>query len=293
MPEIVIDGFKFSKWAGERQLLIVESDRLRECVAYCREKQIKQLHISPYHGYHLNDLGFLRECKQVQAVHLQGGFADYSGLYELPHLSHLSAVFPNDIDVSALPALTDLSTDWTPKLDMTLFSAKSLERLWLRGYKPKSRDLGCMKVFRNLADLSVILSSLHSLRGIEMLPELKKLDLSHCRLLEDITPLAQLAETLEELEIDHCKKIKDLTFIRVLRHLRKAILVDSGSVPSLKFIEQMPDLEFLSFVGVNVLDGDMTPCFKLKYAGFLKKRHYSHSSEEVREIISGKTPVHI
>jgi hypothetical protein len=33
-----------------------------------------------------------------------------------------------------------------------LFSAKSLERLWLRGYKPKSRDLGCMKVFRNLAD---------------------------------------------------------------------------------------------------------------------------------------------
>jgi len=126
-------------------------------------------------------------------------------------------------------------------------------------------------------------------QGLENLPKLEKLNLSYCRRLIDINPLAGVATTLQELEIDHCKKISDLTSVRVLKRLRKLILSDSGSVISLEFSKQMPRLEFLSFVGTNVLDGDMRPCFRLKYAGFLKKRHYSHTPDEVREIIARKT----
>jgi hypothetical protein len=290
MAEIVIDGFRYSQWAGGKQLLIVESDRLRECISYCNEKQITQLHISPYHGYYLDDLDFLRECKHVQFVHMQRGFSDYSGLYEMPCLASLSVVFPHNIDVSVLPALKDLSTDWNPKIDAALFRVKSLERLWLRGYKPQDKDLSRMKELKKLTDLSVVLSTIQTLHGIQALTKLKKLCLSHCRKLEDIDKISSLAKNLEELEICSCKKIKDLTVIRVLKALRKAILGDGGDIPTLKFVEQMPYLEFLSFVGVNVLDGDMTPCMKLKYAGFSKKKHYSHTPEEIREIIDGRTP---
>ncbi len=285
MPEVLIDGFKFSQWAGGRQLLIVESDRLAACVAYCNSQKTPWLHISPYHGYHLQDLDFLRDCEHVTGIHLQGGFASYNGLYQLPRLASLSAIFPHDIDAAALPALSDFSTDWNRKTDASLFRAGGLQRLWLRGYKPKSRDLVRLEALDKLEDLSVILSPISSVRGIGALPGLKKLELSYCRMLEDISPLAGLAEVLEELEVRSCKKIADLRFITVLQHLRKAILSDNASLPSLAFIQQMPRLEFLSFVGTTILDGDMTPCFPLEYAGFIKKRHYSHSPEEVAEII--------
>src|SRR6266496_398740 len=268
MPEVIIDGFRFDQWAGGRQLLIVESNRLRECIEYCNAKRIEWLHISPYHGYQLEDVDFLRECPHVTSVHMQRGFSNYRGLYALPHLRWLSVIFPHEIDFSELRSLVDLATDWNPGVDKSLFSASSLNHLWLRGYKPKERNLGNMERFKNLKDLSVILSPVRTAQGLENLPKLTKLGLHYCRVLDDLQPLAGIAETLEELEIDHCKKISDLTVVRVLKHLRKLILSDCGSVPSLEFSRQMPSLEFLSFVGTNVLDGDMTPCFRLRYAGF-------------------------
>jgi len=45
----------------------------------------------------------------------------------------------------------------------------------------------------------------------------------------------------------------------------------------------MPALESFAFVGTKVLDGDMTPAIRLKYAGFDDKRHYSHTIDEVRK----------
>jgi len=291
MPEILIDGFRFSRWAGGKQLLVVESDRLPECIEYCNQKQINWLHISPYHGYHLDNVDFLCECKHVTGISMQRGFSDYGGLYQLPRLASLSVIFTHDIRLSELPALSDLSTDWSPQIEGTLLAAKLLKRLWLRGYKPKCRDLSQMEALKHLDDLHIILSPIRSVRGIEALSKLKKLGLSYCYQLEDIRPISKLAGALQELEISHCKKIKDITYIRVLKRLRKAILSDSGNISSLNFIRRMPRLEFLSFVGTNVLDGDMTPCFKLKYAGFLKKRHYSHSPEQVADIIGSKTPV--
>ena len=47
MSEVMIDGFRFSKWAYGRQLLIVESARLRECIDYILTNHITWLHISP------------------------------------------------------------------------------------------------------------------------------------------------------------------------------------------------------------------------------------------------------
>ena len=134
--------------------------------------------------------------------------------------------------------------------------------------------------------LGVVQCSIDSATGVEHLRKLCCLELSYCPRLEDITPLARLSDGLLELELDHCKKIPDLTFLRCLRRLRKLIVSDCGEVATLGFIKAMTDLEFLSFVGTNVLDGDMTPCFNLKYAGFMNKRHYSHTFEEVEAKIA-------
>ena len=281
MSTITIAGFKFFDWAGGKKFLIIESDRLRECIDYCRREHIVSVAVSPYHGYLLDDVDFLSGCPHVRAVYLQRELLDYCGLYSLPNLQWLSAIFRHSIDFSKLPSIQVISTDWNPSTHKALISSCSLAKLWLRGYKPQSSDLSEIRALGKLVDLHLLLSPIKSVSGIESLSRLKKLGLSYCPRLRDITSLLLLENSLQELEIDHCKQIQNLDQIRALKNLRKAILADSGVLPSLKFIEKMPRLEFLSFVGMNVLDGDMTPCLKLKYAGFLPKRHYSHTSQEI------------
>lgn len=284
VANIEIDGFRFAQWPGGRQFLRVESDRLSDCVRYCNEKKIEWLSITPAYDYNLNDLDFLRDCRHVVGIHLMCRFSDMGGLYCLPRLRFLSAVCQHEIDLSAISSLEDLSTDWNPHIDKGLFSSKSLSRLWLRYYKPKERNLTQIAALANLESLSIILSPIVSIRGVESLSKLKQLELAYCRRLEDIRPLEETPGILEELELDHCKKV-DLTRLQLLRKLRKLMLSEMGTIPSLSFIRSMPKMKFLSFVGTNVLDGDMTPCFNLEYAGFLMKRHYSHTFEQVREAI--------
>ena len=288
MSDAVIDGFRFSLWPGGSKFLIVESDRLSKCVAYCKEKQIRWLEVSP-HSYYMNDLDFLRDCGQVVGIFMMGGFPDMSGLYSLPRLTYLGVRCRHDIEFSRIPTLGHLETNWTPLIDEGLFTCKSLVRLSLQGYKPKSHDLSRVKELRNLESLAIIQSPITSATGVEAIPGLKELCLAYCPKLVDLRPFVEMSNTLEQLELDHCKRISDLADLKVLTHLRKLMLSDCGSVASLSFINGMPHMEFLSFVGTTVVDGDMSPLFGLKYAGFLKKRHYSHTPEEVDRIIKEQT----
>ena len=47
-----------------------------------------------------------------------------------------------------------------------------------------------------------------------------------------------------------------------------------------------PKLQEISFVEINVEDGDLSPCLGLDYVGFFNKRHYSHTVAEVDAIIA-------
>jgi len=287
MTEILKDGFRLAKWSSG-ELLIVESKRLSECVVYCNENRIPWLIISPYHGYTLSDIDFLRECRHVTRIHIQECSADLSGLYSLPLLSWLSVIFQHKLDFSRMPSLTDLSTDWNLRIDDGLLASKGLARLWLRGYKPKGQNLQRIEALTILDDLHIVLSPISTTLGLENVPRIRRLGLSYCRNLTDIKSLKELP-VLEELELDHCKRIADLTFLRELKHMRKVIMSDCGSISSLGFIKQLRHLEFFSFVQTTVLDGDMTPLFGLRYAGFRNNRSYSHTREHVKQVIETRT----
>lgn len=285
MSEVQIDGFRFSEWAGGRRLLIVESDRLEQCVEYCNDRRIEWLHVSPYHGYKLWDVNFLARCSGVTGIHFQGGFDDWSGLYRVEGLRQISTVFAHDVDFSRLPNLIDVATDWSSTIEAGLFSSASLTRLWLRGYKHKRGGIGRIQELSHLADLSIVQSNLTSLAGIERLGALTRLVLAYCPRLTDVSPLRHLGAMLKELEIDHCKHAVDAETLRRLTALRKVILSDCGQIDGLAFVADLPLLEFLSFVNTTVVDGDLAPCLSLRFCGFMNKRHYSHTFDEMREAI--------
>lgn len=284
MSRITEDGFLFSVWPGGTRLLVVQSYRLAECVAYCREKQIQWLEINGF-SYDFDDLEFLRDCGHVIGLFVDA-LPDMSGLYQLDKLAYLKIRSQSYIKLSNLPALGHLEVDWSPGVARSLPDCKSLLRLSLSGYKAKSADLSDLKSLTTLRSLKIVRSAITSLKGIDSLGSLSELCLAYCPKLANVSALTNLP--LEQLELDHCKRFP-LGDLEMLVHLRKMILADCGSVPSLQFLRSMPEMEFLSFVGTTVADGDMTPLFGLKYAGFLNKRTYSHTFAQVEHIIKERT----
>ena len=175
------DGFSFLRHPDGRLFLSVESERLDDCLGYCQRTRIECLHISPYHGFSGDELGFLVECPHGTAVHLQGGAFDTSGLYHLRQLSYLSAVFEwlQELDLTRFSQLVELQADWHPKRLRGVFECQTLKRLWLRKYKPKNSDLGELAALTELESLMLVQSTIRSLTGVESLRRLWEFEIHY------------------------------------------------------------------------------------------------------------------
>ena len=291
------DGFNFMNFWDAHWFLQLESDRLEECIRYCRDHGIKWLHVSPFHGYLLRDLDCFKDLRDVEAVHLQnsrnGEIADFDGLYQAEKLKYISADFHNPLHFSRFPALTHLVTHYTPDTAPSLFDSLNLRFLALTGYRTKHRSLLEVGALKELQLLSVFNSPIESTEGAGVLEELTHLVLGYCTGLRDIKPLASVAGNLESVEIHCCKRLEGLyEFLQTLASAKRLVISNCGSLPSLDFVRGLPKLEELFFPDTDILDGDLSPCLRLKLVGFLNKRHYSHSVDEIRALV-GMPPVRV
>lgn len=277
-------NYDVGKW-GNYQVISIESDRISQCMEHYRKAMLDGICIAPIYGYKLKDLAFLVDYPDVQRVIISyTNGIDLSGLYKLKNLRLLAVSFNNQsIDFSAFPKLEDLSIDWHSKMKFPSTS-KAMKCLAMSNYKPKSKDFTELPDYPNLRELEIVRAPIHSLAGLGRFKKLKHLKLYYLSKLESIAALD--AYSVEDLEFEVCRKIKDHAHVAKLPKLRDLRLSDCGQVESLHFLDHMPNLKGITFVNTNVLDGDMTPCFRLDYAGFLNKKHYSHTSEEVDVIIA-------
>ncbi len=90
--------------------------------------------------------------------------------------------------------------------------------------------------------------------------------------------------TLVSLLFDHCKSIKNHDYVIQLQHLNTLAYNDAGALLSIKFIRKIKSLKSFRFVGTDVVDGDITPCIGLEYAGFSNKKHFSHTMQQIRSL---------
>lgn len=284
--------FKLMKWADywrgpPLQFLQVDSRRIRECMRYYREAKLDGIYISPCHGYKLKDLSFLKDYPFITRVAVAySSSIRVSDLCVLKTLRSINiANNQQPIDFSAFPELENVSVHWHPKMTLPERST-TWKRLEMTGYRPKSKDLSELPDLVNLERLQIVRAPLQSLAGLKRFRRIKWLGLFYLSKLERIADLD--APSLEVLEFDVCRKICDHAHVATLPRVRVLRLNDCGQVPSLTFLDRMHALEEFAFVDTNVLDGDMRPCFRLKYAGFLNKKHYSHTCEEVEAIIAAR-----
>ena len=208
----------------------------------------------------LNDS--LLKCKKLKRLGVSNfNQTDCNVIRQLSSLNELSMAYEN---------IKHIDLHWINLLD-------KLKTLAFQGVNFISFDwIGS----HSIMDLKVVESNIETLSGVKNLINLKQITLSHCKKLMDIQELSNCSN-LFKLEIDSCKGIKDFECLRKLKNLEALVISNCGNIPSIKFIDDMPKLRFFSFVDTNVVDGDLTPCMRLDYAGTMNKRHYNIKAEDL------------
>jgi hypothetical protein len=135
--------------------------------------------------------------------------------------------------------------------------------------------------------LSLVQSPLISIKGVGRFSHLERLELAYLTKLESIAAVAELKNgRLEILDCEVCRKMQDHETVKEVPSLHVLRFNDCGEIPGIDFLDGMPNLREFRFVDTNVKDGNLRPLLRLDSVGFFRKKHYSHTPEEVDAIIS-------
>lgn len=273
--------------------VFIESDRIDACMDYALQNHSGRVAISPLGGFNLPDLSFLARFPWVEHLTImQSEMVDISVASTLGQLRYLqiSGATKQPLELANFPVLRELQVQWWPKLRFGDALA-SLRVLGLSHYAPASGDLNSLPQIPLLEDLGLVQARILTLSGIDQFLGLRSLSIAYSPRLVDLSPLAAFADgSLEILEFGHCPKLTHHDQVKVIRTLRRLAFNSCGAIPSLNFLDDLQALESFSFVGTNIVDGDLTPCLRLRFAGFLDKRHYSHRSSDFP---SASTPIEV
>lgn len=277
---VEIEGVKV-KQEPEGNIIIIKSEDLDRSIHIINSYHIKRVEI--FHGsYHLPDVDFFEKCPNVEEVYIDNrDLQDYTGLYSLKDLKILALDETKkniDLNFEHLSTLQTLYVDWQPKMKGLKFLS-NLKKLQIYKFKSKNKDLEDLAGLCQLEELVLTYGNMESLKGIEKVKNLKKLQLNYIFRLTNIDAIKFLHE-LECLEIESCKKIRSFQCIKELKNLNKLLLWKVGDIDSISFVADLKKLNHLVFGESNVIDGDLSYCEGIEYVFFTQKKHYSHKLKD-------------
>lgn len=250
------------------------------------------------------DLEFLsRGQTGIDGIGVPAGMADQdpSSLKEFASigLKALALPYPRGVDVGAvsdMSALEYLDVGEVRALDLrsnrllrhvSLHYSEAMEMpdtwqelrtsTW-RSCSPKNGDLGFLAGAGALERLEVVEGSLRSLNGLGRLP-IQYLSLFS---LSSLWSIQQLPMSLKELRIQKCARIHDFRPVEMCSELEVLVLADCAAVPSLRFLNGLPNVRRVVLRGTRVLDGDLRPLFGVDVVGLRDRPEYNLSDEELR-----------
>lgn len=222
---------------------------------------------------------FLNHFKDVESLSISayGEGVSYNFLYEMPNLKNLNLHCMYPIDFENLKHLQRLSIWWNKKMVSNFDSLKNLEHLTITEFDEK--DLTKLSGLTNLKSLNFATAKIKSLKGLENLTNLKSISFGGVRSLTDISNISTLIN-LKYLEFNVCWKLEDFSPIGELKELEALMLIDCKSISSIKFVENLPKLKQLAFLGTTIInDLDVRPAKNIEQVfGFNNK--YNENYEE-------------
>ncbi len=253
------------------------------------KENISVLRLSQSAGWNGNDISFINYLPSLSGVEIYSWCVkDITPLESISNLEYLGlqCEFTKAPDFSKLKKLKVLKIFWRPKAK-TIFSCDELNLLNILNYPSENlKELNRMSLLRHLQLTS---KKIKSLSGIEELSSLSILDLADCPKLEDLSGIDK-CQQIEIVEIENCKRVYDIAILSELQNLKEIVLTDCGAVKSLRPLAHSPSLESITFIGdTTIEDGELTSLLDiptLKKMWFSNKRHYSHTREQVMEVLS-------
>ena len=295
-------GFLFSTMekANVYNSIVIRNPSMCDCwspkFAYCQRSLDEHIEfINQYQIEHATiiaeDIGFIKQCptlKYIEVIPADSAKSfDYTPLYELKEIRYLccrtayggcNEPYDTTIDYSKINGLNELNI--TGKGHLNFISLGNLKKLTVcqDGF---SKNISQICNSHTLEYLRIAESRLISLHGIGKLHNLRDLSLYQCRLLNDISEMAEVRNSLRDLSIENCPKIKDFSCLYHLSNLEHLTLFGSNKLPNLQFLKKMKRLKVFIF-SVEVADGDITPCLGLPYAAMEKgKKNYNLKNKDL------------
>lgn len=264
------------------EVLLVESNKLKNCIEVVKNYNIRKLSLDYEQGYKLSNINFLLEIKDlVEGLFVSESLFDYMVIKQMENLKHIN--IPDlkklDFDFSYFPQLITCGLSYNENF-IGLDKCFNLSHLTINNFNPKTNDLNSLPNLSSLRKLTLIKPKLKTINGISKFQSLTNIEIYNASKLENIDDLGKLNNSLQELIIENSRNINDFKILLKMNSLIKLVIIDSGSINSISFIEQMPLLKFFSFRGTNIMDGNLSFCCNLEYVGFDNKKHYSHRMEQ-------------
>lgn len=264
------------------RLVWVDSRRLDEALALVESSEVDGVFLSRMSGFNGEDLPKVCRTRPLKAmvIYLVNS-ADLSVLSQLSDLEMLQVKGQSQpLNLKALSNLRKLTTNWTAKTVLPE-AAVNMTILTLSGFKPKSGDLEMLFRFAALEELALTRCTHRTLDGFTAFTALRKAEFNYCRNLVSVSGVS--GSCIQELILNHCPKVTDLEALNC-PGLSTLHYVDCRPIQSLVFLKRLIGLREFTFVGTDVIDGDLSPLVGLRYSGFIDKRHFSHTYEEIRRI---------
>ena len=271
-------GFKFHHLDVDGEFLYVESNKLPQTLEFIRAHGPIRLTLNAQRGFALPDLRFLQGIEHlIEGLAIVGGNLDLQGLEQCVNLKYLQ--LDDDraqpIDFGQFPHLSHLRLDWKPHYGQATFP-DSLTAVHLWGYRPQTGfNETSLHNLRNVTTLSLVQAAGQDLSLLQHCGPLTRLDVAYGRSLTDISALARHAGTLQRVDLDKCMKISDFSVLSQLTKLQWLNVCDCGAIPSVSFVQHLPELRHLVFLGTTVNDGNLSFLQGIEYVRFNNKPHYS------------------
>jgi hypothetical protein len=240
------------------------------------------------HGWVAKNLDFLPQLSH-QLEHLQildwDTSLDLLPVESLVNLKSISLTCHKNatLDFRKLTKLDECSLHWR-KGYVSIFEVASIVDFWV--YELDFEDLGMMRNFKQLKVLRLTIPKIRSLKGIEQLQNINRIELNLARRLNSLEGLNSLPKlrdlslyatntggtahiaglkSLIKISLEGVKDIgTDYSFLSSLTQLRW-LLIDNmkNGIENLSFVTALKNIEFIALLKAKVLDNDLSLLLEL------------------------------
>lgn len=282
-----LNGFSIlPHWYTDRTIYIPSNPQINLLEKTMIENGIFHITISHHQEdivYEDNNVDFLEKLKDL-VIGIDIFLEHEIDLKAINHLHKLESIeIPlkrtTKIDFSNFKHLKNCRIGWQ-KGDETLVECRSLDRLIIWDFPYE--DISIFHRFNNLQKL-YLSGKIRSLLGISKLVHLKRLELSDNRRLENLDGIEDLKE-LKSLCIENSSRIKNIDGFKGLIQLEKLELLCRTKIQSIKSLQSLAHLSMVRLIGIEVIDGDMSPLIGKGHIVFGTFPYYNYTMKQIEDI---------